>query len=261
MEESKKQIQGKQVRSLLLFVRAREKGKLIIRGIETDESAAETVVSITHDEERKSSTESAPLYQSPSSQQSLNSTPSPTQPIPITSPPTGSPQTRHERRPSVQPPSWSGEALVPVLSQFSFPPSSSPASTTTRLPPPPLASPQSPVSLRQRHNVTFSLPPVEASPQPDKGSRLSADPAISASLDSSDSLFSTPAPEPPAPATRILIPSNRRGVAKAPQDRQSGPVAPTSVVRWAVDNEKEYELSKAVGKDVFEDALQDECES
>ncbi|GAA5834339.1 hypothetical protein JCM5353_007323 [Sporobolomyces roseus] len=239
------------------FVRTR-KGKLIIWETETDESAAETVVSITQQEERKSSTESAPLYQSPSSQQSLNSTPSPTQPIPIASPPAGSPQTRNERRPSVQPPSWSGEALVPVLSQFSFP-SSSPASTTrSPPPPPPLASPQSPVSLRQRHNVTFSLPPVEGSPQPERGARLSADPAISASLDSSDSLFSTPAPEPPAPVTRVLIPSNRRGIAKAPQDRQTGPVAPTSVVRWAVDNEKEYELSKSVGKDIFEDALQDE---
>jgi len=110
------------------FVRTKE-GKLTIRESETDESAAETVVSITQQEERKSSTESAPLYQSPSSQQSLNSTPSPTQPIPIASPPAGSPQTRHERRPSVQPPSWSGEALVPVLSQFSFP-SSSPASSS-----------------------------------------------------------------------------------------------------------------------------------
>ncbi|GAA6016005.1 hypothetical protein JCM11491_007141 [Sporobolomyces phaffii] len=190
-------------------------------------------------DDRKTSTESnVPLYRSDQSQ---------TQDSP-------------ERRPSVQPPSWTDAALVPSLTQFAF--SHSPANRSPTTPIAPHLAPHS--SLRGRHNVSFALPAGSNSPHlndsGDKRRTSGNSLALQSSLDSSDSMFSPAVSEPPPPSPRLLLPAQNRHalVRTSLPGRHVGPIAPTSVVRWKVDNEKEYELSKLVGKDVFEDALQDE---
>ncbi|GAA5934489.1 uncharacterized protein JCM15063_004590 [Sporobolomyces koalae] len=110
------------------------------------------------------------------------------------------------------------------------------------------------ISLRRRHSVSFALPATS----PLEPARV-ASAALSESL-SSDSLFppTIAGSESPRDSRQLELDGLRGSAAARVSSRRSVPFAPTSVVRWKVDHEKEYELSKSVGKDVFAEALEDD---
>ncbi|GAA5842501.1 hypothetical protein JCM3766R1_002609 [Sporobolomyces carnicolor] len=236
------------------FESARSRNEAVENNKVAEAGANENVTINLEPPERKVSTaSSAPLYRSDQSQDSL----------PVahrnSSYRAPSPQPKPEHRGSVQPPSWSDTALVPSLSHYAFP-----DSDAIRVPASPTAPHLAPHASRGRHNVSFALPNGETSPRLDCGDerRRSSGPNLTLpdSLDSSDSIFSPAVSEPPPPSPRMAVVNDSRRVsvkALPPLSRHQGPIAPSSVVRWKVDNEKEYELSQSVGKDVFEDALQD----
>ncbi|GAA5883955.1 hypothetical protein JCM16303_004723 [Sporobolomyces ruberrimus] len=207
-------------------------------------------------EDRKPSTDSSvPLYFHDRTQDQQASLP----PRGSTSLRAPSPQPRTDRKGSVQPPSWSDTAPPHPLSQYAFPNPSHDRATPTSFS---SGTHLAPNPNRGRHNVSFAVPHVEGSPQPERIERRRSSGtslALPSSLDSSDSLFSPAVSDPPASPTRLILATGNRALVKTSSaQRQPSVIAPTSVVRWKVDNEKEYELSKSVGKDVFEDALQDD---
>ncbi|GAA5913131.1 uncharacterized protein JCM6883_006534 [Sporobolomyces salmoneus] len=96
---------------------------------------------------------------------------------------------------------------------------------------------------RSRHSVSFALSHDESRMDCPKEEKRT-------SLVFTDSPPSEPLP-PPSPST---IPIEALPLASPPRQQS----VPTSIVRCKVDNEKEYELSKLVGKERFEEALQDD---
>ncbi|GAA6063165.1 hypothetical protein JCM10212_005010 [Sporobolomyces blumeae] len=159
------------------------------------------------------------------------------------------------------PPAWSDSRLVPpTLEHFSFPTPTPTASSPKQAD---SASPLSnQASLRTRHSVKFSLPTPKSSPQIERVevAPTESEPTSTTtpSRDSSDSLFSTTEAGTANPDPSMYLVSPLDPVPPKAGARRSVPQAPTSVVRWAVDNEKEYELSKSVDKDVLFDALENQ---